>query len=279
MICQELDRLLYPYLDGEFQPEERLDVETHLATCEACARRVEEERQLQQVLRRAARHSVQSRRAPDSLRAGIQVGLRREQRRVHQLQWLRMSAAALVVVAVGGGLVAMRPEERQRFVEDAAKRHAKSKRLPYEIANATPEHVEKWFHGKLEHRVPVPRLPNAELEGARILSVKDRNAAYISYKAQPTRDGEAGRRIGVFVFDDAARELDAKALPSVEVDSSEGYNVAVWRDGEIVYELVSDLDEADIRRMLLEKERASRLANMPRPVPSELPVQSVSHAP
>ncbi|MBN1206340.1 MAG: zf-HC2 domain-containing protein [Myxococcaceae bacterium] len=279
MICQELDRLLYPYLDGEFQPEERIDVETHLATCAACARRVEQERHVQQALRRAARHAVQSRRAPDSLRAGLQVGLRREQRRAHQLQWLRMSAAALVVACVGGGWVALRPEERQRFVEDAARRHAKSTRLPYEIANAAPERVEQWFHGKLEHRVPVPRLPNAQLSGARIFNLKDRDAAYISYETQPSKEGEAGRRIGVFVFGDAERQLDAKALPSVEVDSSDGYNVAVWRDGEIVYELVSDLDEADIRQMLLEKERSSRLANAPRPSEPLIPISPVSHVP
>jgi anti-sigma factor RsiW len=60
MTCQELDRLLYPYLDGEFQPEERMDMETHLGTCADCARRVEQEREIQQALRRAARHSVQS---------------------------------------------------------------------------------------------------------------------------------------------------------------------------------------------------------------------------
>ena len=48
MTCQELDRLLYAYLDGEFQPEERLEVEAHLSRCAACARRVHAEAQLQQ---------------------------------------------------------------------------------------------------------------------------------------------------------------------------------------------------------------------------------------
>jgi mycothiol system anti-sigma-R factor len=269
MTCQELDRLLYPYLDGEFQPEERLDVETHLGTCADCARRVEEERRF----RRAVRHSVQASRAPASLREGIQLGLRRQQRRAYQLQWLRMSAAALVVVAVGGGWIAIRPEERQRFVQDAAKRHAK--KLPFEISNAPPEHVEAWFDDKLDHRVAVPRLSNAQVKGARISNVKDRPAAYISYEMAPDKEGQAGRRIGVFVFDDTGRELNAPALPALQVDSSEGLNVAVWRDGEIVYELVTDLSEADIRKMLLEKERPSRMANAPRPEPT-LPILPVS---
>ncbi|HYH97568.1 anti-sigma factor family protein [Hyalangium sp.] len=277
MTCQELDRLLYPYLDGEFQPEERLDVETHLETCAACAHRVEEEREIQQALRRAARHAIQSRGAPDSLRQGIQLGLRRQQRRAYQLQWLRMGAAALVVVAVGGGWISLRPDERQRLVDDAARRHAK--KLPFEISNTAPEHVEAWFQDKVDHRVRVLRLPNAQLSGARISNVKERPAAYISYETRPEKEGQAGRRIGVFVIDDKARELAAPALPAVEVDSSQGYNVAVWRDGEIVYELVSDLSEADIRKMLLEKERSARVANAPRPADPILPIIPVSDAP
>jgi anti-sigma factor RsiW len=277
MICQELDRLLYPYLDGEFQPEERLDVESHLERCAACARRVEEEREIQQALRRAARHSIQSSRAPASLRDGIQLGLRREQRRAHQLQWLRMGAAALVVMAVGGGWIALRPEERQRFMEDAARRHAK--KLPFEISNMAPEHMEAWFGDKLDHRVAVPELPNTQVAGARISNVKDRPAAYISYETRPEKEGQAGRRIGLFVFDDKARELDAQAFPAVQMGTSEGYNVALWRDGEVVYELVSDLSEADILKMLQEQKRSSRVANTPRPVGNTLSIQRVVSVP
>ena len=272
MTCQELDRLLYPYLDGEFQPEERLDVETHLSACADCAQRVEAERKF----RRAVRHSVQASRAPASLREGIQLGLRRQQRRTQHLQWLRMSAAALVVVAVGGGWITIRPEERLRFVEDAAKRHVK--KLPFEISNAPPEHVEAWFDDKLDHRVPVPRLSRAQVIGARISNVKDRPAAYITYETDPEQEGQAGRHIGVFVFDDVGRELDVEALPALQVNTSQGLNVAIWRDEEIVYELVTDLSEADIRKMLLEKEQPSRVANAPRPsepVPQILPVANV----
>jgi mycothiol system anti-sigma-R factor len=276
MTCQELDRLLYPYLDGEFQPEERMDVETHLETCADCARRVEKEREIQQTLRRAARHSVQSSRAPQSLRMGIQVGLRREQRRAFQFQWLRLSAAALVVAAVGGGWIALRPEERQRFVEDAAKRHVK--RLPYEIANVGPELVEAWFKGKLDHQVSIPALPNTHVSGARLSNVKDRPAAYISYETRPERDGQEPRRIGVFVFEDARRDVDAKALPAVQVDSVEDLNVVMWRDEEIVYELVTDMSEADIRKMLLDKERAARVSSTPRSTESVQTVSTVSQS-
>ncbi|HYO52234.1 anti-sigma factor family protein [Archangium sp.] len=275
MICQELDSIIYPYLDGEFQPEERLEVEAHLTGCAECAQRVNMEARMQQSLRRAARQAVESTRAPDALRARIQLGIRQEQRRVTQAWWLRASAAAVVVVMAGGSWMTLRPEQHQRFVDDAARRHAK--KLPVEIAGGSHEHVEAWFDGKLDHRVSVPRLPDVRLSGARISNVTDRPAAYISYERHPDKQGAPARRIGLFVFDDARREVEAPPLPSVQVGSSHGYNVAVWREGEIVYELVSDLDESDIRRMLAEQGAANGKPS--RPVAPDVAARPVSLQP
>jgi anti-sigma factor (TIGR02949 family) len=252
MTCQELDRIIYPYLDGEFHTEERLEVEAHLTGCATCAQRVHAEARMQQALRRAARQAVETTRAPEALRANIREGLRREQRAVQQWWWMRASAAALVVVTAAGAWMTLRPEQHQRYMEDAARRHAK--KLPVEIAGASHEGVEAWFDGKLDHRVSVPRLPDVRLSGARISNVTDRPAAYISYEHNPGKQGAPSRRIGLFVFDDARREVEAPPLPSVQVGSSLGYNVAVWREGEIVYELVTDLDETDIRRMLAQQQ-------------------------
>jgi anti-sigma factor RsiW len=251
MTCQELERFLYPYLDGEFQPEERLEVEAHLSRCADCARRVHAEAQTQQGLRRAARHAVSNLRASDSLRSAVQNELRREQRRAQQGWWMRASAAALVVVTVGGGWLATQDGQRKRYyMEDAARRHARQ--LPAEVSGSHAS-VEAWFDGKLDHRVPVPQLPNAVISGARISNVAERPAAYISYERPPHTEGIPPGRIGLFVFNDSHGEVGASPLPSVHVGSSLGYNVAMWREGEIVYELVTDLDEADIRRMLTEQ--------------------------
>jgi anti-sigma factor RsiW len=252
MTCQELDSILYPYLDGEFQPDERLEVEAHLTGCSECARRVHEEARSLRSLRRATRQALEVPRASDALRARVQGGIRQERRQLQQLRWLRASAAALVLVTAGSGAwMALRPEHEQRFMEDAARRHAK--KLPTEISGDSHENVEAWFDGKLDHRVSVPRLHDAKLAGARISNVTDRPAAYISYERNTEKEGSPARRIGLFVFDDAHREVQAPPLPSVQVGSSLGYNVAVWREGEVVYELVTDLDETDIRRMLAEQ--------------------------
>lgn len=274
MICQELDRLLYPYLDGEFQPEERMDVEAHLAECTDCAQQVEAEKQMREALRRAARHSVQSARAPASLRLGVEAGLRREQHRAQVGLWMRASAAALVVLTAGGAWMTFESNaQRQRLVADAARRHAKA--LPFDVASNDTKDLEAWFHGKLNHPVPVPDLPNATAKGARFSHVTDRDVAYVSYETAPAKDGDPTHHVGLFVIGDTGGALPAKALPAVQVDSSEGYNVAVWREGEVVYELVSDLDEADIRKMVTQQ-RLQYAGNPSRPVRPDVPVQPAS---
>ncbi len=248
MNCAELEQFLYPYLDDEFGPEERLEVDTHLAECSACAARVHEEARFVEAVKAASPQLTRP--APAALREKIRGGLRKESRRAAQTAFLRVGAAAVVVVALGGSLWQyQRVNARKRYLEAAALRHAKGH--PLEVTALPHEGLEAWFGGKLDHHVRVPRLNNVQLTGARLSNVEEKQAAYIRYDV-PTLQGGVPRPVGLFVFDDASRDVRAEPLPKVELGSANGYNVAVWRDGEIVYELVSDLDEADIRRMLTE---------------------------
>jgi anti-sigma factor RsiW len=250
MNCSELDPLLNPYLDGEFGPSEQLELDEHFSSCSSCALRVHQERQFRQKLRCSVQNAAFAQVPPASLRQNVLAGIRGERRRAQMREWAKASAAVLVLASAGVGYRRLRAPARQSFVEDAARWHAK--RLPFEIQKESHEQVEAWFGGKLDHHVSVPHLHNATMSGARLSNVKDHPAAYISYQAD-TPSSSSPKRVGVFVFDDAKDEIQAKSLPGFELDTSNGYNVAIWRDGEIVYELVSDLDEADIRNMLTER--------------------------
>ncbi|WP_338866621.1 anti-sigma factor family protein [Myxococcus stipitatus] len=265
MTCQELERLLYPYLDGEFQPEERVDLESHLAACPPCRRRVEDERNMRLALRRAARHSVQQMRAPATLRAGIAQGLHEEHRRAQYGVWLRAGAVALVVMTVGSGWLMLREAQRQRMARDEiVRRHSRG--LPFEIASSAPDQLETWFKGKVDPRVALPQLPKAKPLGGRISILNGREVAYISYETFPS-EGEPSRRLGVFVVPDEDGPKP-QALPAVEVDSAQGFNIVTWRDHEVVYEMVTDMDERDILRMLDERERGATVASNPPPMES-----------
>jgi mycothiol system anti-sigma-R factor len=260
--CRELESFLYPYLDGEFGTDEKSELEKHLAECPACAQKVHVEARFKQAVRKAGQAAEPA--APAALRKNILAGLDREARRPAFSRMAVGAAAAVFVVTLGGAVVfKVHSSHRQSYLDAATLNHSKS--LPLEISAVPHEHVEAWFGGKLDHRVAVPRLHNVKLTGARLINVQDKPAAYISYDASQN-PGDAPRRVGLFVFDDARNDVDAQPLHAVEVSSSRGYNVAMWKDGEIVYELVSDLDERDIRQMLVGGQAAPLAPPMVQPV-------------
>lgn len=276
MTCPEFERFLYPYLDGEFEPSERAEVEAHLAACVACAGRVHQERAVHEAIRAKLKGLSASPRASDALRARIQAGLRSEHRKAAAGRWTRYAAAAAVVAVVGSSVyVYQRAHTRQRYVEDAVARHAK--RLPLEIHGSSPTEVEAWLVGKMDRRLPVPSLmPAAQLAGARLSNVQDKPAVYLVYDTVPAA-GASPRQIGLLIYEDKAGDADFPREP--EVDKAQGYNVVSRRSGDIVYQLVNDLDEDDIRQMLAAERRGAPASAAPmNPVPT-LPVQPASFRP
>jgi anti-sigma factor RsiW len=105
--------------------------------------------------------------------------------------------------------------------------------------------IPAWFTGKLDfHPSPPPfHGDGVHVLGARLSNLRELPAAYIRYELPR---GQAG----LFIVDDPHRtfEPDGREVqvgPQVlRVVNARGYNVAVWRENEIVYSLVSDLDEA-----------------------------------
>jgi anti-sigma factor (TIGR02949 family) len=238
MPCRELDNLLYPYLDGELVEGDRVAVETHLATCESCRTTCDRERAMLLLIRSRVKAATPA--APETLRGRLSERLHAEERsrRLRSVGKLTAAAAGLAVASVAAHH-GWREYQRRLYVEDAVSRHARA--YPLEIEKPSPEQLEAWFDGKLDHRVAVPRYPNVVAQGGRLLNVRDRQAAYIRYD-------DRGRRLGLFVYSDKPGDVDVTSEP--EVDRSNGYNTVTWRNGDVVYTLVTDLDDDDIRQML-----------------------------
>jgi len=245
MTCLDLDSVVYPYLDGELEEADRKDLEIHLAACGACARRVAAEASFQGALRRSVR--VQRAPAPEALRAMLHAGIRREHRRVQLVSWARWSGVALLAATAGVGWLELRPPPPDPVNEELARRY--QRRLPLEVTNPAHETIESWFDDKLDWRVPVPRLPNTRLAGARVSQVGEYEAAYIAYQAAPG-PGTPERPMGVFVIDDAQGTVRARPWPDVQVTSVRGYNIARWRTGEVVNVAVTDLDADTLRSII-----------------------------
>jgi anti-sigma factor (TIGR02949 family) len=235
MNCRDLETQLTPYLDGELIDEARVDFENHLATCPTCPKHVEIERHNLSMIRQAAK--AQAPVVPPEFRARLFENLRRDDsshRRTRVRQLAAMAAGVTLAFTLGHQVY--RVHQRRLYEQDAAMRHARQ--FPLEIEQS-PAAIERWFGGKLDYPVRVPGFLHARATGGRLLQVRDKPAAYIRY--------DSPRPMGLFVYGDD-NDVDVGTEPAM--GSSHGYNVVSWREGDVVYQLVTDLDEQDIRELV-----------------------------
>jgi len=137
------------------------------------------------------------------------------------------------------------------LVEEAVRKHHRG--LPLEVTTASvgPEAIPGWFAGKLDFKPTPPQFKEKEARvvGARLSHLREYPAAYIRYDLPR---GQAG----LFIVDDPERRFEATGREvqigprTLRVINAKGYNVAVWRQDEIVYSLVSDLGEDDLFQLV-----------------------------
>lgn len=243
--CRDLEPLLQAYVDGEFEAADQAELEAHLAGCTKCRAIVAQELKFHEQLRAAAATV----RAPEALRARIEQGLKHE----HRWATVRKIVRPEVVAALAACAGFLAYFSSQRFLEpllkDAVSNHAHN--LPVEV-QGDEQHVQRWFAGKVDFNVPLPHLHQVKMLGGRLSHVSDRAAAYVVY------EGPKAHRVSLFVFDDPNAPIEMGLGGKRErindrdvvMANERGYNVAMWRDNEIVYSLVSDLDERDIVDLL-----------------------------
>lgn len=256
--CTELERSADAYLDGEFDAPERVEADLHLGACPRCRALVDGRARLREGLRAKLREAMTPPApagcAPPELRARIEGALARRRlplwRRVLSPVPLAAAAACaagvLVVLVTHGGDAAL--------VEEAVRSHHRG--LPLEVMAAdvvggAEGPILAWFADKLDFNPAPPRFraSGVRLVGARLSHLREWPAAYIRYELPR---GQAG----LFIVDDPKGRFDASGREVqlgarvIQVVAARGYNVAVWRDREIVYSLVSDLDEAALYELV-----------------------------
>ena len=251
MECAELERSVEAYLDGEFDAREQAEAETHLSGCERCRTLTEAAAALRTALRARLREAMgpgaRAGRAPAALRARVTEALGRERRPLWRRLLAPVPLATAAACAAGVLVVLATHAGSDGLLVEAVKKHHRG--LPLEVTSASvgAEAIPGWFAGKLDFKPTPPRFqePGAKVMGARLSNLREYPAAYIKYDLPR---GQAG----LFIVDDPERRFEATGREvrvgprTLRVMNSRGYNVAVWRQDEIVYSLVSDLGEEDL---------------------------------
>ncbi len=245
--CREIeDSFLNSYVDGELIGDESSEVSLHLGSCAACTHAVRIQRSFKGALLRAAPTHP----APAALREALRTRLRAETRS----RWAGMlrdpRSVALSAAAVGaavwflaGGL--QHPLfARSPILEDGVAMHAQV--LPLDYTGSDVGGAQRWLEGKLDFGARLPRFPRGpQLQGVRLSHLSSHRAAVATYTVS-----EGARRVSLVIVDDPEPVLPGTARRianrDVFLSRSRGYNIVSWRNDEIVYSLISDLDERDV---------------------------------
>jgi anti-sigma factor RsiW len=242
MTCEDIERFVDAYVDGELDLERTLALEAHVSACEACTARLDGIRAVRQALR-----TVPYFRAPETLAARVrttfadaaaaapsrQPGSVRARRRTWQ-PWT-LSAASLVAASLVLGVAL---HERTVTADDATTEaviegHVRSLMAGHlmDVASTDRHTVKPWFAGRVDFSPTVVDLGSDgfPLVGGRLDYIDRHPAAALVYKR---RD----HVINVFVWPQAT------GSPSHAIRSdARGYHVISWTRGGVAVWIVSDV--------------------------------------
>ncbi|MBN2493405.1 MAG: zf-HC2 domain-containing protein [Deltaproteobacteria bacterium] len=245
MDCQEVCRFLQVYLDGEFDEDDRRDVEAHLATCAACRARAEYERRF----REAIRARIPKPAAPEAFRARLVQAMRGHRDRSsfpRRLVWSSVPAAAVLALVVTFTWTVT--SGFSPMVDEAISRH--STETPVEVNTASSDEVEGWFRAKVDFNVALPRFSSRRLSlvGARLSHMAERQAALVRYR-------QGLRRYSLLVTADRGEAMEGQRCQRVEqhelcLTERRGYSVVFWRSRGLVYSMVGDTGASDLLEVL-----------------------------
>jgi anti-sigma factor RsiW len=253
MDCHDVLLVLLDYQQGRLAPEAHGHVRAHLDGCPGCAHEDRLEHELTQALeRRLPQYS-----APLSIKRRLAAQWPAEAALPQPRgSWLRrwMPAAAVAVI-----LLALAPVVWQRMlapagissdamIAEAVNDHVRllQSERPLEIESGGIHQVIPWVSGRLDF-APTVRFPgdaDFPLRGGAIGYFVDRKAATLVY-------GRRLHTISVFVFRADGLPwphggLEKLGRLEVRRTASRGFNVLLWRDGELGFAVVSDVDPRDL---------------------------------
>jgi anti-sigma factor RsiW len=246
MSCKAIREQLLDAIRGRLSEPEQQRFALHLQSCAECSKLSEQELLLDRALARRETFPL-----PDSLRYKLRAQLSPAKPKLSVGRWLAvlapsLAAAALLVLLVGGRL-----GHGQQLIDEAVNDHLRVlyAEHPIEIESGGIHQVKPWFAGRLDF-APVLSFSGDDefpLEGGAIGLFVDRKAATFLFKHRL-------HTASLFVFRNEGLSWPLRNGTSVGAlkassTTSRGFNVLLWRDGDLGYALVSDMDRSELARL------------------------------
>ena len=252
MNCDQVQKYIHAYLDGELGTDITVGVESHLDGCGRCREQME----FEVAFIDRVRSGMSSEELPSRLESDVRKMLWNEDKRTRRRRATRMvvgfaAAAALVIVAWVGIVPLLSPKQDLPSLPPLEEQVVANvvKNPPLEVEHADASEVSEWFRGKIAFAVEPPQFAQeapSELVGARLYNVGDNDAAYLVYDVD-------GKKVTIQMFRSARAEdmltvdRNVHRLPTKNggwVTTTRGYTVGVFNHRGVTYTVTSaDLDE------------------------------------
>ncbi len=257
MDCQEARLHLLESQRGQLGPDLRAGLRAHLDTCAGCSRVEAEEQVLTEILERRLPQHPASMALKRRLAAQWPTAPATTRSR-----WSRWGVSLVPALVVAGVLLTVLPVYFEHtigpqtggaagMVREAVNDYLRllSSQHPLDIASGGIHQVKPWFEGRLDF-APIVSFEGDQdfpLKGGSVGYFLDRKAAVFVY-------GRRLHTIALFVFRAdglpwPTRGLEAMGGARASASVSRGFNVLLWRSGELGYALVSDLDARELREL------------------------------
>ncbi len=238
MKCQEVERYLQSYIDGEFDPEEVTEIEQHFKFCPVCQKRVAFQGWFKDQFRNRMEHAV----VPIRFQREMTGMLKRE--RIRSMPAAVKLSPAFAVLAVFL-VVYFSPhiQVSSPIVEASVDSHTQN--LPYDVQSADVRQVKNFFKPRIDYALRIPQFHKTDimLGGARLTSIRNHSAATLTY----WKKGHRYSLVAAPLTEDFEPPENARRIhPDQDyyLVRHNGYNVLIWPMGKIVYSLVSNDDES-----------------------------------
>ena len=244
--CDAIREQLLDSISERLSAKRQTRIDEHLQTCAECSRIFARERALSSALAQRPTYAL-----PPSLRAKLtsQVVPPKTKPR-----WARVFAIA--APALAAAMLALFVAQRwytpdQALINEAVNDHLRVvyAEHPIEIESGGIHQVKPWFTGRLDF-APVLSFSGDDefpMAGGAIGLFVDRKAATFLFKHKL-------HSISLFVFrsEGLAWPLHSNsslgALPCT-ISHLRGFNTLLWKDGDLGYALVSDVDASELQRL------------------------------
>ena len=252
MDCQDARLSLLDYQRGRLRPVAREEMRAHLEGCPDCVKEEAVEQALTEVLEQRMPQYA----APLALKRDLAAHWR-DEARPRPAPWSGWGRALVPALAVAAVLLAVLPLYYQHagdsrngptMVTEAVNDHLRilSSPHPVDIESGGIHQVKPWFEGRLDF-APVVAFGGDEefpLQGGAVGYYLDRKAAVFVFHRRL-------HAISLFVFRAEGLPWTGRGLDhaGARVTTSRGFNVILWKSGELGYALVSDVDRQELAQL------------------------------